>query len=802
MDALVVDSRGEYSTLPYHKVGLWSRSSLEPTAGPTPLDQEPLSVSDRFDPPGEGYFRHLYHKHDPSQVEERFLNALNDDERGILARSISFAEQTADRLQRDLSDALASLEKTCVGPRPELVDLEYRVKTEASLARAFETARAQNGITSLSSFLGDQRDLTRFSVMVAENDYSAQVKATLQALVERGYEVRKYTNFWRPNARHNGLNVTLADPREVLVEVQFPTELSRRAGKQTHRYYETVRVRTTPAPLQVDAFLRILAVNDRLDLNNHQPTDLKMLGIDRAVDTTFATWYEANNVVRSQYERWLDSHGLSLEEMIRRHGLVAEKILQSQESDTNDSSVAVRLQDSDNVRRVESAGQPDRLPSRGRSESTSGDVGGGSQNLDVRTGDSGSIHIRPGIHDIRHGGGSSDSGADGSRRADGGTALRSGAGADVRGGRTDGLGDGPAEAEHRRQLNSEEPDGRRSDRRIGRLDPTGAVPPHVDPVALTAAQSAVRELVGPRSRALADVVIRLLDDHATHDHRLNLTDNLLNADRRARVIEVLNELADSNVVASFGSFDRLLNANAGHGSLFDPVADEVNDDADGNSRKNTFVEALKAADPARAVGADPTIGHSILLDEFALILSARALPVVKAEIRTIADAVGPSAKVTARAKTAQDLTDKVDRMTKDEAAPRPHYRVGEVIDAVGARITVADMAELAIVFEAVKAHFGTGDSGRILEIENMYASPKPIKPLYRVISMVISVEVDGKPYTFELQLTTERASVAADLDHNTLYKPYVPVSATERRTLRSVLKEAAALDQLETVTDA
>ena len=326
----------------------------------------------------------------------------------------------------------------------------------------------------------------------------------------------------------------------------------------------------------------------------------------------------------------------------------------------------------------------------------------------------------------------------------------------------------------------------------------------MDPVALAAAQSDVRELVRPHSRTLADVVVRMLDDHAAYNHRLNLTDGLLDAGRRARVIDVLNELADSNVVESYGSFDRFLEANAGHGSLFDPVADEVNNAADGNSRKKTFVEALKTADPARATGPDPTMGQSILVNEYALVLSARVLPAVEAEIKAIAKAVGSSAKVSARSKTAEDLVDKVGRMTRgsNNVRPRPHYRVGDAIDAVGTRITVADMSGLAAAFDAAKAYFGTGDGGRILEIENMYASPKSAKPLYRVISMVIAVEVDGKPYTFELQLTTERASVAADLDHNTIFKPYVPINEVEQRTLRSVLEEAVAMDQLEMVNHA
>jgi ppGpp synthetase/RelA/SpoT-type nucleotidyltranferase len=80
----------------------------------------------------------------------------------------------------------------------------------------------------------------------------------------------------------------------------------------------------------------------------------------------------------------------------------------------------------------------------------------------------------------------------------------------------------------------------------------------------------------------------------------------------------------------------------------------------------------------------------------------------------------------------------------------------------------------------------------------MYAEPKSKNPAYRVIPLVVRVDVDGLPYTFELQLTTQRASIAADLEHNTVFKPYVEMTPAEEARIKRMLAEAAALDQEET----
>jgi len=61
--------------------------------------------------------------------------------------------------------------------------------------------------------------------------------------------------------------------------------------------------------------------------------------------------------------------------------------------------------------------------------------------------------------------------------------------------------------------------------------------------------------------------------------------------------------------------------------------------------------------------------------------------------------------------------------------------------------------------------------------------------------MTIKAETNGIPYTFELQLNTQCAAIAADLEHNTIFKPYVPLSPEETGKIKSMLSEAAALDQ-------
>jgi ppGpp synthetase/RelA/SpoT-type nucleotidyltranferase len=293
---------------------------------------------------------------------------------------------------------------------------------------------------------------------------------------------------------------------------------------------------------------------------------------------------------------------------------------------------------------------------------------------------------------------------------------------------------------------------------------------------------------------VASVVKRLAADDA---HPLNVTQALADPTRRDATLATIAELADGRLLRD-RSLAEYLADHPGTGPLFEPVAAEVNETTDGADRKTAYVDRCKTLDPARTAGANPTETQRAAVNQYAERLLDQVQPTVLAEIKEIAEGMD-GARFSVRTKTGDGLLDKVQRMTAgSEGRPgRPEYQVGDVIDAVGARITVEDTEQLGTLLEAVKSRYGVGDMGRILEIENMYAQPKPGNPAYRVVPLVVGVEAGGTPYTFELQLTTKRASIAADLEHNTVYKPYVPVSGDERDRVDAMFREAAALDQEE-----
>jgi ppGpp synthetase/RelA/SpoT-type nucleotidyltranferase len=284
-------------------------------------------------------------------------------------------------------------------------------------------------------------------------------------------------------------------------------------------------------------------------------------------------------------------------------------------------------------------------------------------------------------------------------------------------------------------------------------------------------------------------MVKLVDDHQTHP--LNVAADLENPARRERTLALLKELADGETLKD-GTLDTYLRDNPGTGPVFEHVDSNVNQSSDGSSRKQAFVDECKEQYSERAVGPEPTPSEREAVQAYASDLSEKVEAEVEREVSAICP---PGATFSVRTKSAAGLFDKVGRMTE---SGRATYEVGDVIDAVGARITVEDMPQLASALKTAEQRLGTGDGGRILEIENMYADPKSRSPEYRVIPMIVRVDVDGKPYTYELQLTTRRASVAADVGHNTIYKHYHELTDTQHETIKKMQSEAAALDQEET----
>ena len=108
------------------------------------------------------------------------------------------------------------------------------------------------------------------------------------------------------------------------------------------------------------------------------------------------------------------------------------------------------------------------------------------------------------------------------------------------------------------------------------------------------------------------MVDKLLDD----DHPLNVTAPWPTPTCRPRTLELLDELADGRALPDGTTLEDFRRAHPGEGSVFDLPDRDVNFDADGNSRKQEFVDETKADDPARAVGAEPTPEQRALVTEY------------------------------------------------------------------------------------------------------------------------------------------------------------------------------------------
>jgi papain fold toxin 1 (glutamine deamidase) of polymorphic toxin system len=318
MDALVVDGNGHPAPLPHHGPG---QRAATPTGSTSAADDEASDggeLDDQeqpFDDPAP----------DPdfeaaeAAAERQAYESLLDSERREIDGAYDDVKEFADGVLEELHNLVAALPATADGHRPKLVGEKNRRKTPHSMARAFlESASVEE--PSLPDFLASMKDRVRFSVEVSEVGYGNTVAGVLRSMRDRGYEVTKILSFWGTGrGRHNGLNVSLVASEGRLVEVQFPTPLSGSAGKATHNLYRRVRNgRFTPQE-RVEALLRIMSINHRRGLPNHQPADLEALaavGQVSHLDTGLASWVQANSTLWRRYLATLEAAGVSLEDKL------------------------------------------------------------------------------------------------------------------------------------------------------------------------------------------------------------------------------------------------------------------------------------------------------------------------------------------------------------------------------------------------------------------------------------------------------------------------------------------------------
>jgi hypothetical protein len=301
VSALVTDPDGNYASPPRHE-------ATRPGAPPDPTGSP---VSDET----------------PAQAHERMaLAALSINERELLIQNDLDCRSVAADAHADVQGAAEAVRAEDDAERPEVFGTENRVKTPGSIARAYLEEQETKQI-ELPEFLSTMKDRVRFSMQLPERDYAAAVKQALEGLERRGYQVKDMLSFWGHGGRHNGLNVTLADPSGILIEVQFPTELSRKIGESTHDKYEIIRQSGLPFEERVEAFLSILKVNKLEGIDDRVPDGLDRLGaMVRTRDTTFDRFVERHSGLWRDYLQTLGTQGRTFDDVMSEHGLTADDV--------------------------------------------------------------------------------------------------------------------------------------------------------------------------------------------------------------------------------------------------------------------------------------------------------------------------------------------------------------------------------------------------------------------------------------------------------------------------------------------
>jgi hypothetical protein len=145
----------------------------------------------------------------------------------------------------------------------QMVGLEYRVKSEESLARkiadrAADRARLARGMSMAEAVRLESQndrsmnDVLRYTFVVSEAQYATTHRETIAALEAQGFHHLRDFNAWervgtRTEMGYRGINSTFRAPNGQLFELQFHTAETVRMKTELHSLYEEWRATTTTA---------------------------------------------------------------------------------------------------------------------------------------------------------------------------------------------------------------------------------------------------------------------------------------------------------------------------------------------------------------------------------------------------------------------------------------------------------------------------------------------------------------------------------------------------------------------------
>lgn len=146
---------------------------------------------------------------------------------------------------------LAAIDAACLSSSFARLESNSNLKSLESMERKIE---ARN-IATLEDALAKITDALRFTVtccggqerICAAQNYADGVMSVANNLIQQGYAIQKFKNYWECGDEYNGINAVFVVPVENAIgvpcvfELQFHTRESREAKETNHAAYEQQR---------------------------------------------------------------------------------------------------------------------------------------------------------------------------------------------------------------------------------------------------------------------------------------------------------------------------------------------------------------------------------------------------------------------------------------------------------------------------------------------------------------------------------------------------------------------------------
>ena len=180
----------------------------------------------------------------------------------VFVRAAEYRRLAAE-LEPSVTPVLRELAQTVSG---QLIGLEHRFKSQASLERKLKTKMVDENLAVIDVLIGDA---LRYTIQLEDRPvghYTRSIRRTLSALERAGHSVIAVKNYWPRGDNYSGVNTVLMAPSGLRWEVQFHTADSSRLQKQSHPHYRQLRAPDTPLERKRELFREMAAPWDNVPI--------------------------------------------------------------------------------------------------------------------------------------------------------------------------------------------------------------------------------------------------------------------------------------------------------------------------------------------------------------------------------------------------------------------------------------------------------------------------------------------------------------------------------------------------------